>query len=469
MTSIVRRLPIALLFILALTGAARAQQRNEVAAQIQQYIATVEQGRQILQSVSNPNAAGDAFSPEGTRVRWALATVTPIAANLTTQFAQLADVTDATTLERGYAMWQTTGQVELVDSLMGFGRLLVEKHITMSPQDAQSWQALAQSIGGVIQANGNDPERVVDLPRLKAEFWRLKFVHAARGATERLDRTQVAIHNLETRLAQEQEAKGLTQALQANIAAGKTDASLEPRIAALPEDLRASVEASRRAAEASKAQKLAQTQEDQRRQEASLKRQREIDEAIRLRKAELETGQTNPVAERQRQGDAGLAHSVKVWEEAYQQEQADKKAAEARRKLAEIERARAEEQQRRQAEATARRAEEEAGRRAAMLRKYDIKGTLNGYELGANPYQYRNQVMILRGARFGRMLSSSTGILVVGRDQEIYISKLPSDLFSRPNESAPLVVRVQGLASGTNALGAPMQVPHVEYVAVWTE
>ena len=454
MTSIVRRLPIALLFILALTGAARAQQRNEVAAQIQQYIATVEQGRQILQSVSNPNAAGDAFSPEGTRVRWALATVTPIAANLTTQFAQLADVTDATTLERGYAMWQTTGQVELVDSLMGFGRLLVEKHITMSPQDAQSWQALAQSIGGVIQANGNDPERVVDLPRLKAEFWRLKFVHAARGATERLDRTQVAIHNLETRLAQEQEAKGLTQALQANIAAGKTDASLEPRIAALPEDLRASVEASRRAAEASKAQKLAQTQEDQRRQEASLKRQREIDEAIRLRKAELETGQTNPVAERQRQGDAGLAHSVKVWEEAYQQEQADKKAAEARRKLAEIERARA---------------EEEAGRRAAMLRKYDIKGTLNGYELGANPYQYRNQVMILRGARFGRMLSSSTGILVVGRDQEIYISKLPSDLFSRPNESAPLVVRVQGLASGTNALGAPMQVPHVEYVAVWTE
>jgi hypothetical protein len=37
---------------------------------------------------------------------------------------------------------------------------------------------------------------------------------------------------------------------------------------------------------------------------------------------------------------------------------------------------------------------------------------------------------------------------------------------SRTSRS-PWVVRVRGLADGVNALGGPIQVPHVEYVAVW--
>jgi hypothetical protein len=87
-------------------------------------------------------------------------------------------------------------------------------------------------------------------------------------------------------------------------------------VAALPEDLRAAVEASRREAEEAKARTLAQAQEEQRRRQAARERQQRIDEAIRLRKAEIETGKANPAAERQPLADPDLARSVKVWEAA---------------------------------------------------------------------------------------------------------------------------------------------------------
>lgn len=453
--------------IVVLLGVARtvvAQQsaldeilRRERIAQIQNYRTTIEQTRQLLQSGATDY-----------RVRGAFATAADIADQLTSQLAQVAAISDASLLERGYQQWQGIDQHALVDSAIVFARFLAEKHIVFDERMMRPWQRFAQTIVGIVQANGNAPfDRVEDLPRLKAELWHLRFVHSVRGAQERIDRTEAAIQSLEARLAQQQEADRITATLRANIAAGKTDAALEQRIAALPEDLRVSVEAARREAEESKARKLAQAQEEQRRQEAALKRQREIDEAIRLRKEEIETGKSNPVAERQRRADPGLAQSVKVWEEAYRQEQAERKAAEAKRKLAEIERAKAEEQQRRESEAAKQRAREEADRLAALVRKYDIKGIIDFRELVANPFQYRNQTMILQGARFVRMMSSTAGILVVGRDQQIYVSRLPSNLFSRPNESTPLVVRVQGFAEGTNAFGASIQVPHVEYVAVW--
>ena len=111
----------------------------------------------------------------------------------------------------------------------------------------------------------------------------------------------------------------------------------------------------------------------------------------------------------------------------------------------------------------------EADRRAALRRQHDIKSTITGYELLTNPFQYQDPVMIFEGAGFRRMMSSSADLFVAGRDQEIYVSRLPSNLFSRPNELIPLVVRVRGLMEGTNGLGARIQVPHVEYVSVWGE
>jgi hypothetical protein len=357
---------IAIVMMLGVARVAVAQQtaldeivRRERVAQIQNYRATIEHTRQLLQS-----GAADY------RVRGALASSADIADQLTSQLAQVAAISDASTLERGYHLWQGIDQHSLVNSAVVFARLLAEKRIVFDERMMQPWQRFAQTIAGIVQANGTGPfDRVENLPRLKAELWRLRFVHSVRGAQERIDRTEIAIQNLETRLTQQQEAEQVTAMLRANIAAGKTDATLEQRIAALPEDLRVSLEAARREAEESKAQKLAQAQEEQRRQEAALERQREIDEGIRLRKEEIETGKPNPIAERQRRADPGLAQSVKTWEEAYRQEQAEKKAAEAKRKLAEIERAKAEAQQRREAAAAARRADAEEAEREATEAK----------------------------------------------------------------------------------------------------
>lgn len=360
------RVVIAIVVILGVASAAVAQQaaldeimRREHAAQIQNYRATIEQTQQLLQSGATDY-----------RVRAALASAADIADQLTSQLAQVAAVSDASTLERGYQQWEATGQQALVQSAIVFARFLAEKRVVFDERLMQPWQRFAQTVVGIVQANGNPPfDRVDDLPRLKAELWRLRFVRSARGVQDRIGQMEVAIQSLEARLAQQQEADRIKATLQTNIATGKTDAALEQRITALPEDLRVSVEAARREAEESKARRVAQAEEEQRRQEAALKYQREIDEAIRLRKEEIETGKANPVAERQRRADPGLAQSVKVWEEAYRQEQAEKKAAEAKRKLAEIERVKAEEQRRRQAESAARRADVEQAEKEATEAK----------------------------------------------------------------------------------------------------
>jgi hypothetical protein len=463
------RIAIAAVIVLALAGAARAQQgtldqllRAERTKDIETRLATVEQVRRAIES--NFAAAGDP------RLRGAFASAMDTVEALSGQLEQLTAVTDAAVLERALESWQATGQLTLLDAVVVFGRMIAERKIPIEQRYVSQWNRFGQTAIGLVRANGNAPfDRVEDLPRLKTELARLRFVRAVRGAGERIEQTQAAIQSLEARVAQQRETAQIVTRLEADIAAGKTDAALEQRIAALPPDARATVEAARKAAEDSKSRTLSQAREDQARQETALARQREIDEAIRLRKQEIESGKANPAAEQARQKDAGLARAVKVWEDAYRQARAEQKAGEARQKLAEAERAKAEAERQRAAVAATQRAQEAADRRAATVRKYDIKGTIDVFELQANPFQYQNQAMILQGARFQRMMDQNAGLFAVGRDQQIYVSKLPSSLFTRTNESRPLVVRVRGLMQGTNALGAGVQVPHLEYLSVWNE
>jgi hypothetical protein len=106
--------------------------------------------------------------------------------------------------------------------------------------------------------------------------------------------------------------------------------------------------------------------QEQRQREAVLTRQRAIDEAIQLRKEEIEGGKPNPRLSEQRRSNTEIDKAVSGWEQAYRREVAEKKAAEARKQLAEIERARTEEQRRREAEALARKAQEEKDAREAF-------------------------------------------------------------------------------------------------------
>jgi chemotaxis protein histidine kinase CheA len=283
-----------------------------------------------------------------------------------------------------------------------------------------------------------------DLSILKTILWRLRFVAPLDDAMNRMALAESKIEAVQTMLA-----------LKQNIATGSTDAALEQRIAALPPDQRTEVETVRRQLQDAKKQQLAKALEEQETQERALRRQRLIDEAISLRKEEIETGKPNPTAEAQRRSDTELKQAVEQWETTYRQEQAERKAEEARRRVAEAERAKAEAEQHRQAEAMARQQQQEKARREAVLRQYDVRATILGHQLQANPF---------RGVRFQRMIERQVGIFLTMQEQEIIVSSLPVEMFSTPGQSTPMIVRVRGVTPVTNRIGAVFEVPHVEYL-----
>jgi len=245
-------------------------------------------------------------------------------------------------------------------------------------------------------------------------------------------------------MALDREVESIKTSLKLSIATGTADDALEQRIAALPSNRRSEVEAVRKA----------------------LQRQRVIDEAVRLRREEIEAGKANPQAEEQRQSDPELKQAVDQWETAYRQEQARKKVEEAQRKIAEIERAKAEEERRRRAEELARQQKEETARREATLRRFNVRASVFGDELHSNPFRFEGHAVILTGVMFKRMIERGVGIFSTIQGNEVLVSRLPADLFSYPGQMRNMIVRIRGTTSGTNLLGAIIQIPHAEYLAL---
>lgn len=378
-------------------------------------------------------------------------------------------------LEAMYAEWKETRQLEVMYGLIQIVDMLDRPKPIGRPTFAGQGgdQLIVQGFGGTVaqllnlnvEAIPGQGSAQSALASLKPTVWKLRFIEPAGDARAKIATGESNIRTLETLLAQEQEIESIKTSLRGSIASGKTDANLEQRIAALPPDRRNEVEAFRKQEQDAKEQQLAKALEEQQTQERVLQRQRLVDEAINLRIQEIETGKPNPTAEAQRRANPELKRAVERWETAYRQDQAEKKAEEARRKLAEAEQAKAEAEQRRRAEAIARQQQEEKASREAILRQYDVRATILGHQLQANPFRFQGQAVILTGVRFQRMVEKQVGIFLTLQNHEIMVSGLPVEMFSIPGQSMPMIVRVRGVAPVTNRMGAMFEIPHVEYLA----
>lgn len=120
----------------------------------------------------------------------------------------------------------------------------------------------------------------------------------------------------------------------------------------------------------------------------------------------------------------------------------------------------------------------------ALLAKYNVKAKINASDLQKNPFQFEGKVILLTGASFDRMLergvavcnSTSASMDWVGNisdgrpvistsTRELLVSNVPVDF----KGGWGLIVRCKGTTKATNALGAVITLPLVEYIAVVQE
>jgi flagellar biosynthesis GTPase FlhF len=121
---------------------------------------------------------------------------------------------------------------------------------------------------------------------------------------------------------------------------------------------------------------------------------------------------------------------------------------------------------------------EAARRKQAILQKYNVKATVSPAELRKNPYQFEGKVILLTGVTFDRMLKKGLAVFVYktlsvywvrqesqvsSSEEELLVSKVPVDFNAG---SADLIVKCKGTTEATNALGARITLPLVEYIAV---
>lgn len=378
----------------------------------------------------------------------------------------LLKTTSPTDLESAYQKSLVDKKLDIFHELIRFLPVL-KKFKSIKVYEAEM---LDKSLQEVLQSSETLDENASsfkDLQQLYLAYWRLRFIEPYQGVKSRLDMVDKKIKSFEGAQTEEKEFESIKSALNENINQGQTDAYLEQRIAKLPESKREAIEDLRNKLLEEKATQVKKVQEDKEKKEKSLQKQIQINQAIKWRKEEIDTGKLNLKAQEQRKKDQEINQAIELWEMHYKKELATKKADEAERRIAEIERAKIEKQRKKEADEVKKKKMEEENILRAKLEKYNVRTSVLGDELYANPFQWEGQNIVLTGARFERMIERKVAIFSTYQNNQIVISKLPSDLFTRKGQTAELIVKVKGKASGTNLLGAKVEVPHVEYISIF--
>lgn len=382
-------------------------------------------------------------------------------------------------LEATYKEWKNDRRLDALHELIRSGRLMATNKICR-----YECGTFSTNIYRVLQSTEVLEKKALDstdLNPLYVAYWRLLFIepYSYTGGSKdylltssddiktRISRIENRIKESQVILAEKMEIESIKTALKDTIDTGKLNAELEERISALPDAQRTSIEAFRKDLLDEKKTELAKAQEEKERREKMLARQLEIEQAIKWRQGEIETGKPNSAAQKQRQGDPEIRKAVELWEIEHKKEKAEKRADEAKQKLAAMERAKEGERKRKEAQEVRRKEAEEEARLQAKLRTYNVQGTIMADSLYANPYQYQGRSVILRGARFERMLERNAGIFQTFEGHEILIVQLPTQLFSHQGQMSDLIVRVKGTGEVANALGIVFKIPKAEYLDVF--
>ena len=123
-------------------------------------------------------------------------------------------------------------------------------------------------------------------------------------------------------------------------------------------------------------------------------------------------------------------------------------------------------------------------KKKATLAKYNVRAEVSADDLHKNPFQFEGKVILLTGASFDRMLQRGVAVcnstsasmdwvggLQYGRPvvststQELLVSNVPVDF----KGGWGLIVKCKGTTRATNALGAVITLPLVEYIAVFQQ
>ena len=361
---------------------------------------------------------------------------------------RIIESNDPTSLELAYKKWEFSKNLQVIHELIDFNRMLARD---------RNWYSGAIEFAKFIDKIKDSCKRLEseangDTIRLRAIYWKLRFIEPASGVKEMLVSVEAKI-----------EIELVNEALRDTIAKGETNIGLEQRIATLPEDAKKDIENLRSKLLDEKARQLAMAKEEEAKREKALRRQQEIDQAIKLRKQEIDTGKINSNLQQQLNSNPELRSAVALWESQYRKELADKKAWEAKNKLEKIELAKTEERKRKEAEIAERRRIEEENRIQAKLQKHNVKAKVTGFDLHSNPFAYEGESVVIR-LKFDRMTERTAGFFTSG-GYDILVSKLPTDLFTRAGQVADLIVKVKGTAEGI-LLATPIKIPHVEYIDI---
>ncbi len=101
-----------------------------------------------------------------------------------------------------------------------------------------------------------------------------------------------------------------------------------------------------------------------------------------------------------------------------------------------------------------------------MLAKFRASHVSSGDDLHDNPFKLQGQAVGVMDIRFKRMIEAGVAVCETRNGQELLVSSLPVDSFSQAGESKSLVVKVIGTQPAKNAMGGPITLTHLEYVAV---
>lgn len=322
------------------------------------------------------------------------------------------------------AQAQQDRRLEALHKLIGIYQIVEERNLPICCAQDVAYQEFSSNLRRFLPVQSYFTKTLdsASRPTLAAIRTTLQFVEPYRDAHERIQEVDRRIKANDAAVTFNADVTAIQTQLQANAERGIRDPALDARIAKLPDPTRTALR----------------------------DYDKQLVAAVQQRKKDAEAIE----AERRKQKEAMDA--------GYEQlKQAKQREDERRRVEQEAAQARAQEV----ADAGRRREEQKEQERGKVLAKFHAAHVSSGDDLHDNPFKHQGQAVGVTDLRFKRMIEPGVAICETGTGRELLISSVPVDSFSQAGETKSLVVKVVGTQAAKNAMGGPITLTHLEYVA----
>lgn len=316
-------------------------------------------------------------------------------------------------------------RLELLHKLIGVMQVVEVRGLPVCCGQADTYREFSRSIQGFLSPRNYFAKTLESSSpsTLSAIRSTLLFIEPYQDARERLQEVDSRLSAHNATVALNTEVATIQSQLRVNSERGARDADLDARIARLPDPIRSSV----------------------------LDYGKQLAAGVEQRKRNAEAVE----AERRKQKEAMDA--------GFEQLKASKQREDERRRL---EREAAEARAREVLESGRRQEQQKDQERSRVLAKFRAGHVSSGDDLYDNPFKHQGQAVGVTDVRFKRMIEVGVAICETRSGKELLVSSIPVDSFSYAGESKSLVVKVVGTKPAKNAMGGPITLTHLEYVAI---